>query len=377
MENRKNILILMHNDATQFIDVANQYTKLFDRDKYKVTVAYLASEANENTKNKMLSEEVLFLNLPKNHFRGLKINLIKNLTLLCRKEQFELVIAHRYKPIYTMMCVSLFCKIPAMVFVMHAMETLDNISRKWFIALLLKKNMCFAGVSDAVRDDMRKQIWRAPKERVITLYNCMDMSLSEKNLLSRDAARKALNIPSAVFAMSNIGRLVPDKDQKTLLYAFASAKARLPRTILYMMGDGVLLEELKQLTAKLHLENDVVFTGFVPDAQRYLKAFDLFVLSSVEEAFGRVLTEAMIARVPVIGTRINGIPEVIGDAGVIVDARDSHLLAEALISMANLPTQELAAWGEKGYERVKKHFSTDKFREDFWAEIQTLVPNAS
>lgn len=373
MENRKNVLILMHNDVTQFIDIANQYTKLFDRDKYKVTVAYLAGEPNENTKNKMLCEEVLFLNLPKNHFRGLKINLIKNLVLLCRKEQFELVIAHRYKPIYTMMCASLFCKIPAMVFVMHAMETLDNVSRKLFITLFFKKNMCFAGVSDAVRDDMRKQIWRVPNDHVITLYNCMDMELSEKNLLSRDTARKALDIPPDCFAITNIGRLVPDKDQKTLLYAFASAKARLPRAILYIMGEGVLLEELKQLTVKLHLEKEVVFTGFVPDAQRYLKGFDLFVLSSVEEAFGRVLTEAMIAKVPVIGTRINGIPEVIGDTGLIVEAGDSHLLSNALVNMANLSTEDRALFGEKGYARVKTHFSTDKFREDFWTEIQKIT----
>jgi hypothetical protein len=98
-----------------------------------------------------------------------------------------------------------------------------------------------------------------------------------------------------------------------------------------------------------------------------MKAFDFFVLSSVEEAFGRVLIEAMIARVPVIGTRINGIPEVVGDAGYLVEARDSHALSTMLIQMANLPQTELRELGEKGYQRVKMHFSTDKFNEDFWA----------
>lgn len=367
MTNRKNILILMHNDATQFVDIANQYTKLFDTQKYKVTVAYLSGEFNMNTKNKMLSEDVIFLNCSKKDIRGLKINAIKKIIALCRQEKFAIVISHRYKPIYTMMCVALFCKIPALVFVMHAMETLNSLPRKLLIAALAQKNMYFAGVSDAVRDDLRKQILRVPDERVITLYNCIDMPLSENNLLSREEARKKLNIPNDIFAISNIGRLVPDKDQKTLLYAFASAKARMPRSKLFIIGDGALDDELKQLTIKLHLENDVVFTGFLPDAQRYMKAFDLFVLSSVEEAFGRVLIEAMIARVPVIGTRINGIPEVVSDAGYLVDARDSHALSTLLIKTANLPQTELQALGEKGYERVKTHFSTDKFNEDFWA----------
>jgi hypothetical protein len=357
----------MHNDVTQFIDIANQYTKLFNTNKYKVTVAFLTGESNEITINKMLCEEVLFLNCSKKDIRGLKINAIKKLTDLCRKEKFEIVVSHRYKPIYIMMCVAVFCKIPAMIFVMHAMETLNNISRKLFIAAFMQKNMYFAGVSDAVRDEMREQIWRVPKERVITLYNCIDMTLSEKNLLSRDEARKKLNIPHDAFAITNIGRLVPDKDQKTLLYAFASAKARLPRAKLFILGAGTLQQDLQQLTAKLHLENDVIFTGFVPDAQRYLKAFDIFVLSSIEEAFGRVLLEAMIARVPVIGTRVNGIPEVIGDAGCIIEARDSHAMSSALINMANLPPAEFSAQGDKGYDRIKAYFSTDKFNEDFWS----------
>lgn len=363
---RKNILILMHNYATQFIDIANQYVKLFDRNQYKVTVAYLSNPANEEVLHRTMSEEVLFLNCSKKDIRGLKVNAIKKLILLCHKKKFVLVISHRYKPIYTMLWVAQFCRIPAIIFVMHAMQTLNDLTRRLFIAALARKNMYFAGVSNAVRDDLRAHIWRIPKERTITLYNCIDMTLTENELLSRNDARKKLNLPTGALILGTIGRLAPEKDQKNMISAFAKIKLQLPHAILLLIGDGPLEEDLKQLVVKLNLQQDVIFTGFVMDAKRYLKAFDIFMLTSIKEAFGRVLLEAMTAKIPVIGTRTHGIPEVIGDAGFTVEAEDSDRLSTAMLKMANLPSSEMSALGNKGYERVKTHFSTDKFREDFW-----------
>ena len=371
MENRKNILILMHNDATQFIDIANQYVKLFDKNKYKVTVAYLSGNPDENTKNKTISEEVLFLNCSKKSIRGLKIKAIQQLIELCRQEKFNIVIAHRYKPIYIMLWAAQFCRIPTLVFVLHAMKTISHFTRKCFIALLVRRNMYFAGVSDAVRNDLRASLWGIPDSRVITLYNCIDMQTAENRLFSKSEARQFLKIPENTLAIGTVARLVPDKDQKNIIQAFAKVKPHFPHAILFIIGNGELEQELKQLAKQHHLENDIVFTGFVPDAQRYLKALDIFVLSSIEEAFGRVLLEAMIARVPVIGTRIDGIPEVIGDAGLVVEARDSQLLSSAINQLAQLSPEERSTLGDKGYDRVKEKFSTDKFNEDFW---KTVMP---
>ena len=372
MTNRKNILILMHNDATQFIDIANQYTTLFDKNKFKVTVAYLAGASNEQTKMRTISEEILFLECETKHLRGLKITAIRKLAALCRREKYSIVVSHRYKPIYLMMCVSKICRIPAVVCVLHAMETLNSFSRKLVIAALARKNIYFAGVSDAVRNDLHKQIWWMSDKQVITLYNCIDIVDSENNLLTKTQARKLLNLPDDAFVLGTIGRLVLDKDQKNLIYAFAKIKSNFPQAKLLkliIIGEGVLEQELKLLVEKLNLQNDIIFTGFVTLAQRYLSAFDIFILPSIEEAFGRVLLEAMIAKVPVIGTRIDGIPEVVGDAGIMVEARDTHGLSEAILTLANLSAAEFSAQGQKGYDRIKTHFSTERFRKDFWDKI--------
>jgi len=369
MTSRKNILILMHNAATPFIDIANQYVKLFDTAHYKVTVAYLSGKTDEQAKQRTLAEEVIFFDYHKKNIRGLKLTAIRKLVALCRQEKFSMVICHRYKPIYVTLWAARFCQIPKIIFVMHAMKTINQLTRKLLIALLLRKNMFFAGVSDAVRDDLRKSLWGIPQEKIITLYNCIDIQSTEQTLLSRSEAKAALHLTQETLVIGTIGRLAPEKDQQNMIHAFAKIQPHFPQAKLVIIGDGALEKNLKELTIKLHLVDAVIFTGFLAGALRYLKAFDIFVLSSTKEAFGRVLLEAMVAKIPLIGTHTDGIPEVIGDAGRLVVARDSAQLATTMMELAQLTLTEREVWGEKGYMRVKKYFSLEKFNEDFWESI--------
>lgn len=366
MTSRKNILILMHNYALQFIDIANQYVKLFDPDKFKVTVAYLSGKPDEAARAKTLAEEVLFLNCSKRDIRGVKIRAIQKLVALCRERKFSLVISHRYKPIYVMLWAAQFCQIPALIFVMHAMKTLDFISRRLLIAGLIRENMYFAGVSNAVRDDLRRKLWRIPQERIITLYNSIDMHITEEKLLSRKAARDHFNLTDDTILIGTIGRLAPEKDQQNMIRAFAKTKQQFPQAKLILIGDGPLEQDLKKLTEQLQLQQDVIFAGFIPDALRYLRAYDIFILCSIKEAFGRVLIEAMTAKVSVIGTRTNGIPEVVEGAGIVVEARDADKLSAAMSQIAQQTLTERNQQGEKAYAHVKNNFSLERFNENFW-----------
>src|SRR5690349_21701975 len=106
---RKSILIFGHGYATQFIDISNQYTKLFDPVKFEVTVAYLTGEPDEKIRQRHLAENVYFLNFSKRATRGLKIAAIKKMLRLQREKNFQIVICHRYKPSYIMLWVARFC----------------------------------------------------------------------------------------------------------------------------------------------------------------------------------------------------------------------------------------------------------------------------
>ncbi len=366
---RKSILIFGHGYATQFIDISNQYTKLFDPVQFEVTVAYLTGEPDKKIKERHLAENVYFLNLSKQATRGLKIAAIRRMFLLQREKKFQIVICHRYKPSYVMLWVARFCKIPVLFFVMHELKTLHSMPRRCLVAALMQKNMFFAGVSNAVRDDIRRDILGVPAERVITLYNMIDIELTEPTFLDRPMAREKLNLAKEDFVFGTLGRLVPAKDQDTMIKGFSLIKAQCPHAKLVIIGDGVLEKNLKEQIQQLHLEKDVILTGYIDQGFRLLKAFDVFVLTSVKEAFGRVLLEAMLAKVPVIATKTNGIPEVVGNAGALIDAQDPAQLAKKMLAFYRMPNTEKTGWAEKGSQRVMQEFSMQRFYDIFWGWV--------
>ncbi len=363
---RKNVLILGHNDATQFIDIFNQYTRLFDPAHYAVTVAYLTGKEDQTSRERTIAEEVLFLEIPKRKIRGVKFSAIRQLLKLTRAKNFDIVICHRYKPSYIMMWVARFHHIPALLMVMHELKTMNPIGRKLLASALWHDNMYFAGVSNAVRDDLRKSLSRIPTDHIVTLYNVIDTELTEPQLLSRSAARAELNIGDDDFVFGNIGRLARNKDQSTLLQALTIIKPYCPNAKLMIMGDGELQSQLEQQITDNVINKDVTLAGFVPNAFKYIKAFDAFVLSSIQEAFGRVLIEAMIAKCPIIATTVNGIPEVMADVGVLVPPKDATTLAQAMKKIYKMTTAEREAMVDQAYQHVYAHFSIPAFQQQFW-----------
>ncbi|HVY53092.1 MAG TPA: glycosyltransferase [Gammaproteobacteria bacterium] len=360
---RRQILIFNHSYATQFIDIANQYAQIFPKEQYEVTVSYLTGKEDAGVRAKTLAENVIFMDCPPYVTRGLKIPAVKAMLDLHKKKGFEAVICHRYKPTYIMLWVSLFRRIPKLISVMHELGTMRSVARRILIAALAPKNMIFAGVSNAVRNDMRQDLWNIAPGRVITLYNMIDVDLTEPRLFSRKEARGKLGLTSEDFVFGTLGRLAVNKDQKTLIAAFAEVKKSCANAKLIILGDGQLESQLKQQVEELSLTNDVIFAGFLADGFRYMKAFDVYVSSSIQEAFGRVLLEAMVAKVPTIATRVNGMPEVLGDSGIIVDPKQPSELAKAMLQAYQTPESGRLEWGEKHYQRATKEFSIPKFRE--------------
>jgi glycosyltransferase involved in cell wall biosynthesis len=265
-----------------------------------------------------------------------------------------------------MMTVAQFCRIKALLFVMHAFGTMASIPRRCIVAALFKKNMIFAAVSDAARDDLRHDMFGVPKDKIVTLYNIIDYPLFEKQILPRTTAREQLNLPNDIFVFGHIGRLVKEKDQQSLITAFAKIQPLCPNAKLVIIGEGKVEHILKNQVKDLHLEAHVIFPGYIPDGFRFMKAFDTFVLTSIEEAFGRVSLEAMVAKIPLIATNISGIPEVVGDSCFLVEAANPEKLAAAMLEVYQLSPTDRDGWGEKGYQQMMKRYSLEPFAKTFW-----------
>jgi glycosyltransferase involved in cell wall biosynthesis len=131
-----------------------------------------------------------------------------------------------------------------------------------------------------------------------------------------------------------VGRLESVKGCDVLLVAFSRILRNYPSARLIMVGDGTLRNELTRLSKSLGLENSVEFTGFVPfpEIPSYLSRFSILVLPSRSEGMPNALLQAMAAGLPVVATRVGGIPEIVEDhvEGLLVEPNSPDDLAKAI-----------------------------------------------
>lgn len=174
--------------------------------------------------------------------------------------------------------------------------------------------------------------------------------------------RQEIGVPEKASMILTVGRLHPVKDIETFLKAAEKTVKHYKNAWFVIVGDGPLRKNLENITKQLKISKHVVFTGFRHDVERFMVAADIYVMTSVYEPFGLVVAEAMAAGKPVIVTNVGGMPEIVGGAGLTVDARDVDALAEAMLKL--LKDVELRRkLGEKARERIEKSFSAESIGE--------------
>lgn len=355
------ILQFCHGYDGPFLDCARQYAALFAGTSYKVCTVYLTGAPSAEVEAGSASDQVIFLDYSSRQVRGLKLAAIRDFKRIAASRDFSVCIAHRFKPIYVALLGS---QLPV-IGVHHAFGDYKRRTRQLF-ANLFRKRLALLGVSDAVRDDMRGCLPGWPGERIETLYNRIDIAAVQAEQVSREEARAHLGLPQDAWIVGNVGRLHPDKDQATLIRAFAQALPQLPAgSLLAIMGSGKLEASLKHLAAELGVTESVRFLGQVAGGRRYFKAFDLFILSSDHEPFGMVLLEAMAAGVPVIGTDCGGGREVVQGVGELFPLGDAAALTDALQRQAQ--SRDLPALRERLQTHLQQRFSDAVVRERFWS----------
>ncbi|MGV0024236.1 glycosyltransferase [Phormidesmis priestleyi] len=138
-----------------------------------------------------------------------------------------------------------------------------------------------------------------------------------------------------------VGRLSPEKDFSTLIRAFAIVRQQRPARLI-ILGDGEQRSFLEALVQTLGLEKDVALPGFVENPYAYMSRAAVLVLSSVTEAFGNVVVEAMAVGTPVVSTRCRqgGPLEILdnGRYGKLVSVADVPAFAHAILATLNEPT---------------------------------------
>lgn len=169
-----------------------------------------------------------------------------------------------------------------------------------------------------------------------------------------------------------VGALLEIKGIEYFIEAAAEILKKQPETGFIIVGgekEEGYLEKLEQKVKKLALKSHFLFAGHRDDIPNIMASFDVLVVPSLEEPFGYVNIEAGASGVPVVASRVGGIPEIIvdGETGFLFEAKDSRQIAEKVCLL--LDDQELReSFGRAAKERVQKEFSVSKALKD-WEKI--------
>lgn len=208
------------------------------------------------------------------------------------------------------------------------------------------KTTYFVALADTILIDMEKR-YAISNNLITCIPNGVD---------TEAVAYKKRDTIKDNFHFVAVGSLVPVKNHVLVIKALAELKKkRYSKVRLTIVGEGILHEELVELTKKLGVESSVVFTGFVKNVIDYLYNADCFIMPSHYEGVSLALIEAASSGLPIIAARTGGTPELVGENAVLFDDDSISQLIEAM-------------------ERI---INDDEFRENMIRKAQIISSNHS
>jgi glycosyltransferase involved in cell wall biosynthesis len=181
----------------------------------------------------------------------------------------------------------------------------------------------------------------------------VDLAAVQAEAAGGARVRRELGLSGDTPVIGAVARLVPVKGLRYLVEAMPGILGQCPDTHLVLAGDGDQRPTLEGLARDLAVAHRVHLLGFRRDAAAVTAALNVFVLPSLNEGQGRVLVTAMALGVPIVATKVGGVPEVVEDGrqGVLVPAADPRALGQAVTAVLTRP-EYAASLGAAGRGRA-------------------------
>lgn len=245
----------------------------------------------------------------------------------------------------------LFAKhLPIIIFTAHGFAFNEN--RSLLSKFAIKASYFFImaccdktiAVSDSIKDQVRH--WPFISKKIVVIKNTIPVM----NFLEKEPARNFLQSKISASLLNTerlwlgtIGELHPIKGQSFLIEALVELKKEFANFVFIIIGEGEERRKLEQQIEDLQMKDNIFLVGHIDEASKYLKAFDIFILPSISEALGYVILEASQAHIPIISSRVGGIPEVLEDGkmGLLVEPGNGSEIEKALKTLINSPEKRL------------------------------------
>jgi glycosyltransferase involved in cell wall biosynthesis len=215
-----------------------------------------------------------------------------------------------------------------------------RLSRRYNMFLFrssLKKASVIIVSSNSTKEDLIKR-YNVDAKKISVLYlaaeECFCVNDDEKELFNTRKKYK-----SEIGYILHISSSDPRDNTPVVIRAYQKAlgKLNVPKKLVIAGNVDAEEKELRELITELNLKDNIIFTGYLPRQElvSLYQAADLFIGPSLFEGFGLQVVEAMACGIPIITSNVTALPEIVGNAGILVAPTDTHRLASALVEILN------------------------------------------
>jgi glycosyltransferase involved in cell wall biosynthesis len=370
MSRKIKVLQLQNRYNVNASDLAEQVIQGLPAERFEVTTAFLRGQPGPGEPQSRAARSIYF-GFSQSDLKGLRLRALWHLFRLCREQRYDVVIAHRFKPMNMLMLLNLWLRIPCCIGVQHGIGDFDRGYRRWEARRLLAANWRVVGVSRAVRDYLVGCGAGFDAGNTGQINNAIDIDRAERLQHPREQARRLLGLAPEPFIFGAIGRLVPVKGHIHLIEAFAQVQPVYSQAQLAIIGEGRMRAELEAAIVGFGLEGKVHLLGAREDALQYVRAFDAFVMPSLSEGLPLALLEGMSGHLPVIGSDIDSLRSILEDCGGrIFPVGDAAALAKQLGAVLELDAEQRRAEGERAYSYLRGAHAIEDFRLQYLQLIE-------
>lgn len=269
--------------------------------------------------------------------------------------------------------------VPVCVHAEHGRDSSDVAGTNWKYNLLRRLLIpfvdCFIPVSNELRRWLKSTI-RVPDKKNILINNGVDIHRFKQNS-NKNITKYVETFPEDSFVIGTVGRIQDIKNHSGLIDAFIALIEQMPsqrnRLRLVIVGDGPLLSVIRAKVLSAGIADLVWLAGVRDDVADIMQTFSIFVMTSVTEGTPVVILEAMATGLPVVATKVGGIPEVVVDGitGQLVAATDMKAFANTLAVYVSCPDL-LVRHGMAGRARIESIYSIDAMLSAYAALYDNL-----
>jgi len=258
-------------------------------------------------------------------------------------------------------------------------ETSDPQNRSWKGNMLMKVFSRLAdkviGVSEGVTKEYLIGKLGISDKKAIAINN--GVALPRKvSILELEKVKKEFGISENDFVIGSVGRMLQDSHKRfsDLIKAFAEFSKGKKNAKLLLVGDGSEKEGYQKLAKDLEVSDKVVFAGYQSDVSLFYQMMDVFALVSAREAFGLVLAEAMLNRLPIIATKVGGMKYIVEDeeTGFLVEPLQVHEIKEKM-EVLYLDVELRKTLGNNGFEKAMREYTEESYVKSIQDLYQSLV----